>query len=811
MGYIAKLRRGIYTINLNEGRYALDVSFVPPTTAEAPVLGGASSANRYGSRLIGVTASEAEVSVPLNIRGSSSAEVERAIDDLNLFLSLAGDEAEPTWFEFKPDDNVRLESILGQDGTKRLEVLYGRAGKPAGYGIGVLRNYNLPDVELELVVKPYAKGRRSRWAQAKGGISEDIIGMPMGQSRGLQIPEGDASEGNWFTNPIFSNSTWNSGWTDGSGMVSSKNIDPEYVIFGTVSARLASSSDITGTFTTSINVGDTDAYVMSCYAVRKDRAAINSSNCQLYWNGSGLTTTFTLIDNGIYRLTASVTGVIGSASAGILVKKDNVLYVDGFQLEKRTYVTPLMCGDFLGHAWTSAGHGSRSTRTAPYVRYPEAGLFDTYAYTIRIGWVAPRANTAYTDDFYIFQASDSIYFRLFYEDLTDLWYFMDGMCTASAFDAGDQLVFHVVCNEDDYSLYINGSLICTREGGGFISPPVSGYLYLGSDANPDNYAGGRFNDFVIFNGALTAAEVLADYNNISPVLADGQQISPVLYHWTKDGDEQVDNHTDGAGAYNNYCVIGGVAGDAPAEVDMKLTTAGMNAADVYLGRLDIPYNRYIDPIWMVYEGSPDAVTVTTSDSTLATISVDDDEFLMIAGRKLAVMVRGDEDGSNNISLRTGIDPGGGYYYTTYLASDWIASGTATSIDLSPELFAMPDEEFYRLLGITRSMSVRVQGKRSTGSSIFKLHSAQFLPYPVTRFVNLSGAAIEAVILYTNGRAYELNGSALNYGYRADGTTIELIPGRYNLWITFLGKERVLSEPADTITYEGYVTPRWKVQ
>ena len=108
------------------------------------------------------------------------------------------------------------------------------------------------------------------------------------------------------------------------------------------------------------------------------------------------------------------------------------------------------------------------------------------------------------------------------------------------------------------------------------------------------------------------------------------------------------------------------------------------------------------------------MTVNTGDSTLATIAIDDDEFLMLAGRKLAVMVRGDEDGADNIDLRTGVDPGGGYYYTSYLASDWIASGTSVSIDLSPEIFAMPDEAFYRLLNITRAMSVRVQGKRPTG-------------------------------------------------------------------------------------------------
>ena len=272
----------------------------------------------------------------------------------------------------------------------------------------------------------------------------------------------------------------------------------------------------------------------------------------------------------------------------------------------------------------------------------------------------------------------------------------------------------------------------------------------------------------------------------------------------------MDNTNDGAATYENVCVIGGVQGDLPAIVDAKMVTAGLNDADVYISQLDIPYPYYIAPDFLVYEGSPDAATVDTSDTTLASIAIEDDEFRILAGRKLAVMVRGYDAGSNNLSLRTGINPGGAYYYSAYLASNWSATA---SIDLTPELYMIDDEEFYRTLGLTRAATVLSQAKRPTGSGVFTVISAQIMVYPITRFVNKAGAAAASTIVYIGGsrKGYEANGSsALQYTYDVDGAALELIPHRYNLWTVFMGKEGVLSAVTDTLTFTGYVTPRWRV-
>ena len=806
MGFVARLRRGTNIINLNASPFTVAADFVPPSVAETPQIAeGRKRARRTGERR-----SSQSISVSVHVQGSTIGHIRANVDIVNSFLGQAGNQSDPTYFEWKPDTYVSAETILGQGSAYRgIEVLMGNMQYGGEYGWWD-RSLVVPNCSLNMVADQSVLGARQLFAEAMGGISEDYVGMLNGTSRGLQIPEGDTSEGNWFTNPIFSNSTWDTGWTAGAGITLVKNTNQEYVIFGTVSAMLACSLGATGTFTASINVGDTDAYMMSCYAVQKNRGALTSTNCKLYWNGSELTTTFTLIGNGVYRLTAAVTGVNASATAGIKLAIGNVIYVDGFQLEKRAFVTPLMCGDFLGHAWTSAGHGSRSTRAASYVRYSAATLLSNLNYTMRIGWVAPMANTAYAKDAYIFRMTDilplSAEFDLFYDQSAAVFAPFNA---ANTFAAGEQLVFHLVLANGFVSLYINGVYKAVVEL--YFTSPASSYIYLGSDDTPDYHAGGRFNDFEVYNGALSAAEVLADYTNILPSLTANTRVSPVGYIWTKDGDSVVDYTFTGDGSYSNIAVIGGAAGSLPAKTEFKAVTAGMNNADVYIGILDVDYHRFVNPEFLTYEGAPDAKTVNTGDSDIATLSIDDDEYLMLAGRKLALMVRGDEDGSDDISLRTGISPGGAYYYSSYKPSDWIASSTNVSNDLSPELGMLDDEELYRLLGITRAVSIKVQGKRPTGTATFNLHSAQIMPFPMIRLVNTSAAGIAATILYLDGKAREVNSAALSYGYsvRGDRDEFGILPGKYNVLVSYLGTEGVATDTGDTLTYSAfYVTPRW---
>jgi hypothetical protein len=97
------------------------------------------------------------------------------------------------------------------------------------------------------------------------------------------------------------------------------------------SAKLAPGTNGAGTFTQSVNVGDTNTYNFSAYAYT-DGSAVSSSDLSLYYNGSTVSTTYTSVGSGWYRLTGTLTGVNSSVGAGVQVASGKTVYVDNFSL-----------------------------------------------------------------------------------------------------------------------------------------------------------------------------------------------------------------------------------------------------------------------------------------------------------------------------------------------------------------------------------------------------------------------------------------------------------------------------------------------
>ncbi len=97
------------------------------------------------------------------------------------------------------------------------------------------------------------------------------------------------------------------------------------------SAKLVTSSSDTGEFTQSVNVGDTNIYNLSAYA-RTDGSAVTSSDVQLFYNGSTVSTTYTSAGSGWYKLTGTVTGANASRVYGVQVAANKTVYVDNFSL-----------------------------------------------------------------------------------------------------------------------------------------------------------------------------------------------------------------------------------------------------------------------------------------------------------------------------------------------------------------------------------------------------------------------------------------------------------------------------------------------
>ena len=96
------------------------------------------------------------------------------------------------------------------------------------------------------------------------------------------------------------------------------------------SAKLVTGSS-TGNFIQSVNVGDTNTYNLSAYA-RTDGSAVTSSDVQLYYNGSTVSTTYTSVGSGWYQLTGTITGANASRTYGVQVAANKTVYVDNFSL-----------------------------------------------------------------------------------------------------------------------------------------------------------------------------------------------------------------------------------------------------------------------------------------------------------------------------------------------------------------------------------------------------------------------------------------------------------------------------------------------
>lgn len=97
------------------------------------------------------------------------------------------------------------------------------------------------------------------------------------------------------------------------------------------SARAITATSDTGELTQTLNVGDTNNYNLSVYAYT-DGSAVTSSNVELFYNGSTVTTTYTSVGSGWYRLTGTVTGANASRQYGVQVKVNQTVYLDDFSL-----------------------------------------------------------------------------------------------------------------------------------------------------------------------------------------------------------------------------------------------------------------------------------------------------------------------------------------------------------------------------------------------------------------------------------------------------------------------------------------------
>ncbi|MEP7167548.1 MAG: LamG-like jellyroll fold domain-containing protein [Candidatus Woesebacteria bacterium] len=97
------------------------------------------------------------------------------------------------------------------------------------------------------------------------------------------------------------------------------------------SAKLVVAADQQALFTQSVNVGDTNSYNLVAFA-RTDGSAVTSGDLSLYVNGANISTTYTSVGSGWYKLSGTVTGVASAVDYGVQIVSGKTVYLDNFSL-----------------------------------------------------------------------------------------------------------------------------------------------------------------------------------------------------------------------------------------------------------------------------------------------------------------------------------------------------------------------------------------------------------------------------------------------------------------------------------------------
>lgn len=737
-----KLSCGTRTLDLTAGRYRVDDDFVPPPYAYIPLISTGTSANKSGGALIDSTPTNRNFAFGLHVSGSSDAEVRRAVADLQMFLSLAGDESAPLYLVHKQNSDTP-EPLWGNYGANiKYEILTGTARVSDLWAVSDLRARGLPACQVNLLIKPHAVGLRQRLGSALGGIIEDNYGASDGVSRGLIVPEATT---NLFTNPVFGNATYSTNWTVGSNLTAAQNTDTKWTLPGCLnSMRVYARNTTNNTVTESLTLA-ASSHTITAYVMLPDLTAPTSTQLQIYYNSAAQTTTYEAVgDNGLYRCYATVTGTGGALATGVVIKNKYTVYLLGMQVEAKAYPTPLAYGDLLGHSWSGTAHASTSARAVARMRVTIADdTFFRHQGTIALAVKFPVANTHPNDNKLFF--IDTSNFQLAYVASSDTFQFYDGanaaVSAAKTFSPGQVYILHCVWQASGLNLYVNGASDGTNAT--FTPVATGSAIYIGSDATPANNAICTFLDFRTFDRPLTATEVSNDYANVAQVTADNQRVGCIPWLWTKDGDDVVDNCDDST--RDNWAVCGGVPGSAEAVTRWKMTASVEEY--LLLANLKLSTGCFARPdangIGLYVEGSGTAGAASDSNTdykltsvTTSSVSIDSTNGMFLDGATIQAVMKdlyGKEffvfcrlyDEGSNLTLNLTTLSGTSGVWTS---PSWAVTTTAAFRGLLSQMGVIfPTPKFRDLQAF--SYSVHLQGKRTTGTANVRVDFVVAIPRP----------------------------------------------------------------------------------
>lgn len=765
MSIIARLEYGGDKFELDggadgTGRYRLGNDFHPPELTEEITYGRALD---YGQMEYERNEKNVTWSFTVHIHGARVTELRRAIQDLQAFLDLAGNERQPVFMAWRPFADYRFEPKLGTHGMfSRYEVVNGKVLTGPDYSIAGTHGKYVP-VTVRLTTKPGAF-RRALAGIAAGGIVEDIYGAPNGKSRGLRIDK--ALSNNYITNPVFDHpATWNTNWTAGANVYEDQNTDPRYYLFGESSARLVYDGTAGGdTYLTSCATGSSGvAMVISCFVKKVDGAAIESSDfffvrgsTSIIGMGSGSPLP---VGDGWYWCWVATTSNNTSNYGIRLNTAGRYLYMDGFQLEFGTVPTFLCYGDQPGSSWSSTPHASASTRAAGSVKWPRKILLPSYAEgTVRLVWKPDFAAKYVSSGSVHYLYSDNI-IDISYDGTNNRFAASDSSnsvdSTSTILGSGTIYVLHFTFDAaNGLRLYLNGELVDSNNT--YTLPPVASagtYIYLGSSTGAASHAEGTFYGFGVFNREMSAAEVAADYNELYPLLVDDERVDEIPWLWTKDGGGVVYNQNDSADG--NYMLLGGFGGtEVIPEMFLSCDQTWTTIGEIHLGRLAIDqrtFSQYIpgniaganyNLLWRDLSGTVDA-TASGGEVLTQSLSTSSVEFggtiafarqnTYLSDKPVSIIGRiKDSGGGGSANLRTTVTyklGGSVEFEDEFINLPALGTSNYGLVEFGEVRFPStirprPEGGFWDSLYCTAT------AKRSTGTSNLLVDYIAYLPYPL---------------------------------------------------------------------------------
>ncbi len=296
----------------------------------------------------------------------------------------------------------------------------------------------------------------------------------------------------------------------------------------------------TGSFLTSINAGNTNTHTLSAYvyAGNTNVDTIDSSVLELMYDATPVSTTYTDMGGGWWRLTYSAAGINASTTYGVEVKAASIVYFDGVQLEEESYATTYTDGSLesdsggddtyfwdddcdgtldAGEDETADQNTQCSSRTAIQLEYDNANFNDdTGAVSL---WYKPNfdyddtPNTVWPRFFGIREDSSNIYI-LNFDSTSDLFRFTKNTSSgtyytelSTTFSANEWI--HLVATWDTTSgiaLYVNNG---TPDTDANTSAPTitTADIQIGSNLGGSHHADGTISDYRIYDDSLTTAEI----------------------------------------------------------------------------------------------------------------------------------------------------------------------------------------------------------------------------------------------------------------------------------------------------------------